>query len=143
MAQQQSPIPVSPFLDRPGLDPAPQPEPNLHLSGGIWIASCPTCMYQLATARTQQRCSGEPPSGDARSATWTRPDGWIEGGSRFRCAGAVGLLQAKQPSAQGALRTSTQIASCQVWESSDVDGSQAVAPQGRRGSACCTTRSIA
>jgi hypothetical protein len=56
MAQQQSPIPVSPFLDRPGLDPAPQPEPNLHLNGGIWIASCPTCMYQLATARTQQRC---------------------------------------------------------------------------------------
>ena len=32
------------------------PEPALHLLGGIWIASCPTCGYQLTTARTQQRC---------------------------------------------------------------------------------------
>jgi hypothetical protein len=31
-------------------------EPNLHLVAGIWIASCPTCAYQLATARTQERC---------------------------------------------------------------------------------------
>ena len=31
-------------------------EPALHLLGGIWIASCPTCGYQLTTARTQQRC---------------------------------------------------------------------------------------
>jgi len=23
--------------------------------GGIWIATCPTCGFQLATARTQQR----------------------------------------------------------------------------------------
>jgi hypothetical protein len=28
----------------------------MHLLGGIWIASCPTCGYQLATARAQQRC---------------------------------------------------------------------------------------
>jgi hypothetical protein len=34
----------------------PIPEPALHLLGGIWIASCPTCGFQLATARTQQRC---------------------------------------------------------------------------------------
>jgi hypothetical protein len=40
----------------PGLDPAPVPEPALHLLGGIWIASCPTCGYQLVTARTQERC---------------------------------------------------------------------------------------
>jgi hypothetical protein len=33
-----------------------RPEPNLHLLGGIWIAPCPTCGFQLATARTQQRC---------------------------------------------------------------------------------------
>jgi hypothetical protein len=46
---------VSPRLDRPGLDPAPAPEPALHLLGGIWTASCPTCGYQLATARTQER----------------------------------------------------------------------------------------
>jgi NAD-dependent SIR2 family protein deacetylase len=32
------------------------PEPALHLLGGIWIASCPTCGYQLVTARSQQRC---------------------------------------------------------------------------------------
>ena len=32
------------------------PEPALHPLGGIWIASCPTCGYQLTTARTQQRC---------------------------------------------------------------------------------------
>jgi hypothetical protein len=31
-------------------------EPALHLLGGIWIASCPTCGYQLTTARTQERC---------------------------------------------------------------------------------------
>jgi hypothetical protein len=28
----------------------------LHLLRGIWIASCPSCGYQFATARTQQRC---------------------------------------------------------------------------------------
>ena len=32
------------------------PEPALHLLGGIWIASCPTCGFQLTTARTQRRC---------------------------------------------------------------------------------------
>jgi hypothetical protein len=31
-------------------------EPALHLLGGIWIASCPTCGFQLTTARTQERC---------------------------------------------------------------------------------------
>jgi hypothetical protein len=34
----------------------PAPEPALHLLRGIWIASCPTCGYQLTTARTQERC---------------------------------------------------------------------------------------
>jgi hypothetical protein len=34
----------------------PTPEPALHLLGGIWIASCPTCGFQLVTARTQERC---------------------------------------------------------------------------------------
>ena len=57
MAQQQSPIPVSLFLDRPGLDPAPAPPANLHLlDGRLWVASCSGCLYQLATARTQERC---------------------------------------------------------------------------------------
>jgi hypothetical protein len=52
-----SAIPVSPFLDRPGLELGPAPEPALHrLRSGLWTASCPTCGYQLANARTQQRC---------------------------------------------------------------------------------------
>jgi hypothetical protein len=34
----------------------PRPEPTLHLLHGLWVASCPTCGFQLATARTQQRC---------------------------------------------------------------------------------------
>jgi hypothetical protein len=46
---------LSPFLDRPGRDPAPAPEPNLYLLGGIWIASCPTCGHQLAEGRRQDR----------------------------------------------------------------------------------------
>jgi hypothetical protein len=56
MQQHPTPIQVSPGLHRPGLAPAPDPEPPLHLLGGIWIASCPTCGYQLVTARTQERC---------------------------------------------------------------------------------------
>jgi hypothetical protein len=56
MAHQQSPTPVSPGLHRPGLDPGPAPEPALHLLGGVWIASCPTCGFQLTSARTQARC---------------------------------------------------------------------------------------
>jgi hypothetical protein len=35
--------------------PHPDPAPALHLLGGIWVASCPTCGFQLATARTQAR----------------------------------------------------------------------------------------
>jgi hypothetical protein len=57
MQQHPTPVQVSPGLHRPGLDPAPVPEPALHLLGGrIWVASCPTCSYQLTTARTQERC---------------------------------------------------------------------------------------
>jgi len=52
----QSPTPVSPGLHRPGLDPGPVPPPALHLLGGIWIASCPTCGLQLASASSQPRC---------------------------------------------------------------------------------------
>ncbi len=48
--------PVSPHLDRPGLDPDPEPGPALHLLAGVWVASCPTCGYQLCTARSQERC---------------------------------------------------------------------------------------
>jgi NAD-dependent SIR2 family protein deacetylase len=55
MAPTDHPIRVSPGLHRPGLDPGPAPEPALHLRGSVWTASCPTCGYQLATARTQQR----------------------------------------------------------------------------------------
>jgi hypothetical protein len=33
----------------------PQPEPALHLLHGRWVASCPVCGFQLATANTQAR----------------------------------------------------------------------------------------
>ena len=33
-----------------------RPQPALHLLHGLWVASCPTCGFQLATARTQARC---------------------------------------------------------------------------------------
>jgi hypothetical protein len=54
-ATTDHPIPVSPGLHRPGLDPEPAPEPALHLLGGIWVASCATCGFLLCTARTQER----------------------------------------------------------------------------------------
>jgi hypothetical protein len=55
MATTDHPIPVSPFLHRPGLELGPAPEANLHLLGAVWIASCPSCGYQLVTGRTQER----------------------------------------------------------------------------------------
>ena len=30
--------------------------PALHLLAGWWVASCPTCGFQLASARSQARC---------------------------------------------------------------------------------------
>jgi hypothetical protein len=33
----------------------PQPEPALHLLHGRWVASCPSCGFQLATAKRQAR----------------------------------------------------------------------------------------
>jgi hypothetical protein len=56
MQQHPTPIQVSPGLHRPGLDPALAPPPALHLLAGVWVASCPTCGFQLTTARTQERC---------------------------------------------------------------------------------------
>jgi hypothetical protein len=37
----------------PGLDGEP---PALHLLAGRWVASCPVCGFQLATATSQTRC---------------------------------------------------------------------------------------
>ena len=37
----------------PELDGEP---PALHLLAGRWVASCPSCGFQLATARSQDRC---------------------------------------------------------------------------------------
>jgi hypothetical protein len=31
-------------------------EPALHFLAGLWLASCPTCGYQLASSQSQQRC---------------------------------------------------------------------------------------
>jgi hypothetical protein len=37
--------------------PTPAVPPALHLlNNRLWVASCPTCGYQLTTARTQARC---------------------------------------------------------------------------------------
>jgi hypothetical protein len=38
----------------PGLDGE---LPALHLLAGRWVASCPTCGFQLTSARSQARCS--------------------------------------------------------------------------------------
>jgi hypothetical protein len=31
-------------------------QPALHLLHGLWVASCPACGFQLATAHSQARC---------------------------------------------------------------------------------------
>jgi hypothetical protein len=31
-----------------------RPAPALHLLGGVWIASCPTCGFELCSGRDQQ-----------------------------------------------------------------------------------------
>ena len=33
-----------------------QPEPAVHYLTGLWVASCPTCGFQLTSAWTQARC---------------------------------------------------------------------------------------
>jgi hypothetical protein len=43
------------YPTRLGLTPTPTPEPTLHLIDGRWVASCPTCGYQLATSTWQER----------------------------------------------------------------------------------------
>ena len=35
--------------------PALDEQPALHLLAGLWVASCPTCGFQLASARSQAR----------------------------------------------------------------------------------------
>jgi hypothetical protein len=40
------------------MHPAPyptHPQPALHLLHGLWVASCPLCGFELATARSQAR----------------------------------------------------------------------------------------
>jgi hypothetical protein len=32
-----------------------RPQPALHLLHGLWVASCPVCGFELATARSQAR----------------------------------------------------------------------------------------
>jgi hypothetical protein len=36
--------------------PTTSPLPALHLLHGVWVASCPTCGFQLTSARSQARC---------------------------------------------------------------------------------------
>jgi hypothetical protein len=33
-----------------------RPQPALHLLHGLWVASCPACGFELATAKSQARC---------------------------------------------------------------------------------------
>jgi hypothetical protein len=49
------PYPTTP-TSQPASIVASRPEPALHLLHGLWVASCPSCGFQLATARTQERC---------------------------------------------------------------------------------------
>jgi hypothetical protein len=44
------------YPTRPATPTAPAATPALHLVHRLWVASCPTCGYQLATARSQARC---------------------------------------------------------------------------------------
>jgi len=46
----------APYPTRLATPTPPATAPALHLLHGLWVASCPTCGYQLATARTQARC---------------------------------------------------------------------------------------
>jgi hypothetical protein len=43
------------YPTRLGTDPAPAPPAALHLIRGRWVASCPTCGYQLASSTWQER----------------------------------------------------------------------------------------
>jgi hypothetical protein len=54
MAQQHHPTIVIPIgRRRVGIDP--EPAFALHLDCGTWRASCPTCGYELAEGRRQDR----------------------------------------------------------------------------------------
>jgi predicted RNA-binding Zn-ribbon protein involved in translation (DUF1610 family) len=44
------------YPTRPGTPSAPAVPAALHLLHGLWVASCPTCGFQLASARSQARC---------------------------------------------------------------------------------------
>jgi hypothetical protein len=46
------------YPTRPGTPTptVPTSGPALHLLAGLWTASCPTCGYQLTSARSQERC---------------------------------------------------------------------------------------
>jgi hypothetical protein len=55
-----APVPASRTTgsEAPLMHPQPyptRPQPVLHLLHGLWVASCPSCGFELATARTQQR----------------------------------------------------------------------------------------
>lgn len=52
MTGPPAPIVVPFGLRRVGLDPPPA---ALHLAGGHWHVSCPTCGHPLATSRTQEK----------------------------------------------------------------------------------------
>jgi hypothetical protein len=48
--------PDPPLTNQEGGPPLDGELPALHLLAGRWVASCPSCGFQLATARSQARC---------------------------------------------------------------------------------------
>jgi hypothetical protein len=49
------PDPATTHPHQDGLAPDGE-QPALHLLAGWWVASCPACGFQLASARSQARC---------------------------------------------------------------------------------------
>jgi hypothetical protein len=49
----ENPAIAAPEAHGPALD---SDQPALHLLAGRWVASCPSCGFQLATATSQTRC---------------------------------------------------------------------------------------
>jgi predicted RNA-binding Zn-ribbon protein involved in translation (DUF1610 family) len=52
---QTQPYPTTTTSQPATAAPSP-PAPVLRVLHGLWVASCPSCGFQLATARSQERC---------------------------------------------------------------------------------------
>ena len=52
---QAQPYPTTPTSQPASTAPSP-PTPAMRVLHGLWVASCGSCGFQLASARTQDRC---------------------------------------------------------------------------------------